>query len=344
MFKRTKTVHPYVQNRTIAIRLWYKTGPHKKPLKVTNRMKRVLLSLLLIVFFIESRAQKEGSNKFLTPRLLITSLSNNTINNSLFGNVLSVKEKTWYTKLSKGRLVKSKIDFSVYYRYDSLGNELLKIEIDNDGWYKGDTIRSAHGYKYDSAGHILEMYTSIDSIANDMLFYTKTVFKYNGKGEVTEEDNYDENSRLESKSVFTYDSLGNLISDEYHGQDSPDKESEKTVYRYSYGRLSQITCFNPANILFYIITIKYDQAGNKIESFKEYKNRKNAYVKIVSYDKIGNVVNQTMYSKEGKVIWSVKHRYGYDSGRNWITEYYYVSKERTLYAEREIEYYPNRPE
>jgi hypothetical protein len=303
-------------------------------------MKWVLLSLVLSVFFVESHAQREGLNKFLTPRLLITSLSNNTINNSLFGNVLSVKERTWYTKLSKGKLVKSKIDFSVYYRYDSLGNELLKIEIDNDGWYKGDTIRSAHGYKYDSAGRILEMYVSIEPIANDTLFYTKTVFKYNGKGEVTEEDNYDENLRLESHSVFTYDSLGNLISDEFHGQDSPDKESEKTDYRYTNGRLTKMTCFNPAKILFYIITIKYDQADNKIESFKEYKNGKQAYLKITSYDKFGNVSKQTRYSKDGKVLWSVKQKYGYGFGRNWINKYYYESRERTLYAERKIEYYP----
>jgi hypothetical protein len=303
-------------------------------------MKRLFLSLILSLFFVVSQAQREGLNKFLTPRLMITSLSNNTINNNLFGNVLSVKEKTWYTKLSKGKLVKSKINFSVYYKYDSLGNELLKIEIDNDGWYKGDTLRSAHGYKYDSAGHILEMFVSIEPIANDTLFYTKTVYKYDAKSEVTEEDNYDRNLRLESNSVFTYDSLGNLTSDEFHGQGLFKNESEKTVYRYTNGRLSKMTCFNPAKILFYTITIKYDQADNKIESFKEYKNGKQAYLKITSYDKLGNVSKQTRYSKEGKVIWSVKHRYAYDSGRNWISGYYYELNKRTLFAERDIEYYP----
>jgi hypothetical protein len=306
-------------------------------------MKRLFLSLILSLFFVVSQAQREGLNKFLTPRLMITSLSNNTINNSLFGNVLSVKEKTWYMKLSKGKLVKSKINFSVYYKYDSLGNELLKIEIDNDGWYKGDTLRSAHGYKYDSAGHILEMFVSIEPIANDTLFYTKTMFKYNGKGEVTQEYYYDENLTLDSYSVFTYNSLGNLISDEYYGQGSSNNESEKTVFRYTNGRLSKMTCFNPAKILFYTITIKYDQADNKIESFKEYKNGKQAYLKITSYDKFGNVSKQTRYSKDGKVRWSVKQKYSYGFGRNWINKYYYESKERTLFAEREIEYYRLTP-
>jgi hypothetical protein len=305
-------------------------------------MKQVFLSLLLSVYFVKSWAQKEGLNKYVTPRLMIFSLSNNTINNNLFGNVSSVTERTWYAKLSKGKLVKYKFYFSVYYRYDSLGNELSKIEMDNEGWYKGDTLRSAHGYKYDSAGHIIEMYESIEPIANDTLFYAKTLYKYNGKGEVTEVSYYDKNLTLESNSVFKYDSLGNLISDEYFGRGTSKNESERTIFRYNNDKLTKIACYIPANILNYTITIKYDQGDNKIETFRGFKYRKDSYLKITRYDKFGNIVKQTKYNKEGKVIRSVKHQYHYDVRRNWINEYYYELKKGTLVTERNIEYYPPR--
>jgi hypothetical protein len=215
--------------------------------------------------------------------------------------------------------------------------------MDNDGWYKGDTLRSAHGYKYDSAGHIIEMYESTDSIANDTIFYAKTVYKYNKKGEVIEENYYDRNLRLESNSVFKYDSLGNLISNEYYGQGASKNESEKTVYRYSHGKLSRIIYYYPVDMLWYTTTIKYDQGDDKIETFKEFKDRKDSYVKITRYDLYGNVVKQTRYGKDGKIVWSVKHRYVYGPRRNWIEEYYYEYKKRTLYTRRDIEYYPPRP-
>ena len=143
----------------------------------------------------------------------------------------------------------------------------------------------------------------------------------------------------DGSSVFKYDLRGNLIVNEYHGHDTFNGESDKIIFRYASDTLMGEMYYQPVDTLRYSMVIKYDKMGNRSEWYKDHINKGGNHTKTTNYDLKGNVVKQTSKSREGRIIWSVTHKYTYDSQGNWIKDIYTEFGEKPVLSERMIEYY-----
>ena len=140
---------------------------------------------------------------------------------------------------------------------------------------------------YDKKGNIIEE----NDYDSDGSLNSKTTYKYDEKGNKIEENDYDSDGRLDSKTTYKYDEKGNTI--------------EKNYYSYSDGRLDSK------------ITYKYNEKGNTIEE--------NDY-----YYSDGRLDSKTTY----------KYKYEYDKNNNWTQKIQYRNTIPNIITERIIEYYP----
>ena len=118
------------------------------------------------------------------------------------GNLIQV---TWYDENE------SLLDKKVY-KYDDRGNIILEAKYDSDD----QPIDYTFERSYDDADRLSE-----ETVLYAGDFQTKTIFKYNKKGQKIKVENYSANDELMGQQVYEYDDHGNWIYYvEYYG-DSP---------------------------------------------------------------------------------------------------------------------------
>lgn len=294
-------------------------------------MKRILIFATLTIFgfiFLSFIWEKSG---------------NSLKRKGLKGRVKSISEHCYIAKQKAGKTAKGKLDYEVLWKYDSLGNELLKSEYDYTGFYAGDTINLTHCYKYNAHGKITEMYDDPSfnedgGIKEDNGFATKSVNKYNEKGELIEVYDYgSEITRLDFKTIYKYNGKGNMIE-----EDDYEKGKifvEKILYDYDDKRnIINITSCHPVDSVSGISAFKYDSAGNEIADSIVYGN--GGFGRFTKkFDNEGNQIEMKMYTERSKSPRISRYTYEYDKTGNWVKEVNFEKGKPKYITERKIEYY-----
>ena len=135
---------------------------------------------------------------------------------------------------------------------------------------------------------------------------------YNEKGNKIEENYYNSNGRLYSKTTYKYDEKGNMIEDNFY-----DSDDGSLIYKNTY---------------------KYDEKGNKIEEYHYDEDGKFNYKYTYKYDEKGNNIEKNNYDSNGRL--DSKYTYEYDKNNNWTQRIEYKNTIPHRITERIIEYYP----
>ena len=135
---------------------------------------------------------------------------------------------------------------------------------------------------------------------------------YNEKGNKIEENYYNSNGRLYSKTTYKYDEKGNMIEDNFY-----DSDDGSLIYKNTY---------------------KYDKKGNKIEEYHYDEDGKFNYKYTYKYDEKGNIIEENHYDSNGRL--DSKYTYEYDKNNNWTQRIEYKNTIPHRITERIIEYYP----
>ena len=135
---------------------------------------------------------------------------------------------------------------------------------------------------------------------------------YNEKGNKIEENYYNSNGRLYSKTTYKYDEKGNMIEDNFY-----DSDDGSLIYKNTY---------------------KYDEKGNKIEEYHYDEDGKFNYKYTYKYDEKGNIIEENHYDSNGRL--DSKYTYEYDKNNNWTQRIEYKNTIPHRITERIIEYYP----
>ncbi len=200
----------------------------------------------------------------------------------LYGDVES-ETSTRYTVSEKfGEIVKDKITFRTFYRFNQKGDVI------EWAWYNSDgSLDWKYTYKYDSQGNQIEEaeYKS-DGSLNGKYTYT---YKYDSQGNMIEKTYYNSDGSLYCKHLYKYDSQGNQIEWAWYNSDGS---------------------------LDWKLLYKYDSQGNMIEE-AEYKSDGSLDWKATyKYDSQGNMIEKTYYNYDGSL--RGKTIYKYDSQGNWV--------------------------
>ena len=135
---------------------------------------------------------------------------------------------------------------------------------------------------------------------------------YNEKGNKIEENYYNSNGRLYSKTTYKYDEKGNMIEDNFY-----DSDDGSLIYKNTY---------------------KYDEKGNIIEEYHYDEDGKFNYKNTYKYDEKGNIIEENHYDSNGRL--DSKYTYEYDKNNNWTQRIEYKNTIPHRITERIIEYYP----
>ena len=135
---------------------------------------------------------------------------------------------------------------------------------------------------------------------------------YNEKGNKIEENYYNSNGRLYSKTTYKYDEKGNNIEDNFY-----DSDDGSLIYKNTY---------------------KYDEKGNKIEEYHYDEDGKFNYKYTYKYDEKGNNIEKNNYDSNSRL--DSKYTYEYDKNNNWTQRIEYKNTIPHRITERIIEYYP----
>jgi len=200
----------------------------------------------------------------------------------------------------------------ITYQYDENENLIEEKQSDENGKLWSRSI-----FKYDKNNNQIE-YERYNYFSDEELSY-KYVYKYDEKGNKTEENIYNSDGELESKSIYKYDNRGNKI--EENNYSSNGKLEEKFIYKYdNKGNKTEENKYNSIGELEYKSIYKYDSKGNKIEAKSYNSDDTLTYEWTCEYDKKGNKreTQQNNYNSYGKLQYS--YFYKYDERGNTIVD------------------------
>lgn len=138
--------------------------------------------------------------------------------------------------------------------------------------------------------------------------------KFDINGKLIEKNDYDSEGDLLSKSAYTYDAKGNLIT-----RIVSDREIRSDVGLFS----NRNKCY-------------YDWKGNLIQLQYLYWPLEDDTYK---YDEWGSLIQEKSIHLDSYPYINIIYKYEYDSKGNWIKRNKFENGIQTDYTEREIEYY-----
>lgn len=158
---------------------------------------------------------------------------------------LKIKSMTETTVLYKDGKESSTYK-SEYKTFDKEGNTLTSIEYNQDG-----TVRHKEVSKYSGKDKIEEITENGSGKSEDSdapKKYKKVTWKYNDKGDKTEEVEYDAAGAVSKKTVFTYNKLGDRATEIVY--DAAGKVLKKTIYGYdAKGLRTEKKVYGPGDVL-----------------------------------------------------------------------------------------------
>lgn len=296
-----------------------------------SKIKTTIIFLLFICSF--SFSQKLKQIKSIETKNYKAYLYNNTVikQDSLrpnFHNEISynkngqVNEEAWFNK--KGEKFKTQL-----YEYNKNGNLIFEKILESN------VIVITNKYDYNSKNQLISIsrilpddkltvktFIAYDSLGNKtserMETYDGsavvngkiTVFKYNTEGWIIQTTDMNKSGKIFKDIHFTYDSLGNKISEE----------------TFLMGKFDTKYVF------------EFDSIGNKHTNTKFNKNGI-LYTEKRKYDEFKNLIETNNFYPKSKVSNTTTYNFKYDNISNWTTKTLYTNGKVSFITERKIEYY-----
>ncbi|MDC0339067.1 hypothetical protein OAN33_05975 [Flavobacteriales bacterium] len=201
--------------------------------------------------------------------------------------------------------------------YNDKGKRLEYREFSDDSHYYFIVVRTYNKKGNEITYHSKISMTGLKSKRNGTTTYDEV-------GNKIEQNNYNPDGGLDSKTTYKYDDKGNQIEENLYKSDGG--LDSKYTYKYDdNGNQIQIKFYESDGSLYSETAYKYDNKGNQIEAIW-YKSdggldSKNTY----KYDDKGNQIEQNNYNPDGSL--DSKYTYRYDDNGNSIeANYYYISQ------------------
>ncbi|MFI5196295.1 MAG: hypothetical protein ACHQD8_04335 [Chitinophagales bacterium] len=189
---------------------------------------------------------------------------------------------------------------------------------------------------------VTEMTYRIDETGKKRPFGSRSIIKFNSKGNTIEAIFYDQDSSISSKHVCKYDSLGKLIEQNRYGKGDSLKGKvvmkynnsgkcigadqihngalkDKSIYVYDdSGNLIIDSLFNTHDTLVEVRTSKYDNYHHELEN-DVLNVQRNAHMVVTSkYDDAGNIIENSFFFKNRFSNKSIMKYEMIDKAGNWL--------------------------
>ena len=161
---------------------------------------------------------------------------------------------------------------------------------------------------------------------------TRNEMKYDESGKKNEWIVFNSDGSIQGRSIYKYDKNGYVTEESRYSQVTPAKGDityqGKIIYKYDdNGNKIEEASYGPDGAKGYIITLKYDSKGYKIQ--EKDGNHITNYVN----DEKGNPIEITLEGKQ-------RYSYVYDEKGNWIVQNIFENSVEGAYIkERKIKYY-----
>lgn len=172
------------------------------------------------------------------------------------------------------------------FKYDDSGKCIEK-----SCYSKNNQLLWTKTNKYNNKGDITEEieYNTNEKFKSSNGFHHKTVFIYNDNGNLVEETKYLPNGDFEYKNTNKYDNNGNCIEETHYepkNRYSGKEHYEKKEYKFDLkGNCIEIKTYDAIDNLKKTVEITYDdETGNVTEELHYYGNSPNAYKCVYEYD------------------------------------------------------------
>jgi hypothetical protein len=176
---------------------------------------------------------------------------------------------------------------------------------------KGRTIVKSSS-KYDEVGNLTEYISSAVSDSVDSVFIhfdaTKTIFKYDGEGNLVAKNDYKADGSLDDSSFYIVDPRGSRI-DIYTYKADGSLESSSTSEYNLLGNIVE-SSETVKGKLKSRNTFDYDDKGNETQEIGYGPDGKVKWKEILSYDVNNNLTEVIDYKQDDS--FAAKYRYGYD--------------------------------
>jgi len=215
-------------------------------------------------------------------------------------------------------------------------------------------------------GKVEVMSESILPVEGPKKVLSKTVFKYDANGNMTELSNLKSDGKVNSTIRYTYDASGILIKEETKSGNGNvvlvssiktdakgNKIEQQDVrptgdavfnfkYYYKYDKKGQLTerigYRGSGSILFKYI-FNYDDAGNRIEWIQKGPDTSIVGKVIYKYNEKNNLTEQTEYNGNESVKANYTYSYEFDKKNNWIRRKKMQDGKVVEIKERDVKYY-----
>lgn len=235
----------------------------------------------------------------------------------------SLPRKTIYEYNSENKLIEKSVynsdgslNYQTIYKYDFLGNMIEESEYNSIGSLCRQTI-----YKYDSLGKLIEEseYNSNGHLDKSVTYVYDTsslilkcsherwvasgshTYYYNSLGNVEKAIYYNSDETIDYEGVYTYDENGNKLRRELI-RDGEVFRIDKFSYNAAGYVISETECrYKNSDSRCEMLTFKYDNAGNRIETCKYHDGTFYSKVEYI-YDSHGNMIKLILHSGNAMIL------------------------------------------
>ncbi len=222
------------------------------------------------------------------------------------------------------------INREILYHYDTTGNNIQKTEYLNGKFFTKTT------QKYDNNHNQIEQNT----YNNDGSLSYRYIYTYHPNNNMIKKSIYKNNGSLESKETYLYDENGNKIEEKLINEIDKNKNYKITYAYNTDGKQIKLIKYNADDSIEYKAINKYDRTGNNVEQTHYTKTELSAdenesysltYRKISQYDNKGNLIKETYYHNRFNTHItedgsSSYYTYKYDTKGNNIVRFYMNKK------------------
>lgn len=294
----------------------------------------ILAGVLVNIGFTQSDLQKQN----FQGKVSHVKETESTAQNDIHGNVAKTSQnsKCEYAFNEDGNLVRwADLDYAGnvtwYYEveYDMSGYILISTTYNMD-----KTVRSYMLYTNSETGQML----SWSMYSEKSAFIYGWVCEYSPFGLMVSAKSLGRDSTNERHYVYSYDTKGNKIQEEWYNSDW--QMTRKSTNKYDEkGNVILSIVYNEKNKIVGKWVQSFDSKG-QVTEMNYYKSKKKLESRSTySFDNFGNKTEEKLFDPNDNLLATWRFKYQYDSKNNWTEKTFLYNESVTKITERVIQYY-----
>lgn len=196
-----------------------------------------------------------------------------------------------------------------------------------------DNSESVHfEFKFNEKGNIEE-----ENLFNESEYLTKKYkYLYNNDEKISSISEYNSDGKLIGKSMFEYSNNGEKKTVQHLNQNDEIKYFQKIVLDKN-GNKIKSSIYDSAGKLIVVNKDEYEN-NNRIKSKTYNENGALDYFWTYQHDDFGNEIIEKSYNNKDILEDKIEYQYEYDSYNNWINKTKFLNDTLTMIFERKIQY------